>query len=585
MLEEIGPRLLGYLKEGYQGALGEPGSISIEPYPPSAYLTELVFRVVKRCDISESDVEKKVQRWSRNEINKQVALITAGSRNGDPLQLAYALILAVTTVPEQRNTPEDKEIFSHALSLFFAAQKEDGTWPLSRPMFHYQKVGSAYAFEYEALTRLLTCEQLQEELLAYIPNLELSAINLRRSSFDLEPNDPGKIIAWASGHHPQLQGPESWSTASVYHFAYALDRLVSEAVRRALFQELRLIYPGPPKTSETPPADDGISTFAPKFLDAELRVEGRQHESLRNALAKHFVYPIARESELVRRGGQLSNTTPMSAILFGPPGTSKTELANIIAGYLHWPLLSVDPSYVVQEGLDKVQAMANRLFGMLLAVEQVVVLLDEFDELGRDRAGNANLLSRFITTAMLPKLAAINKERKIVFLLATNYLSGFDAAFRRGGRFDMQLQVMQPSLEAKLTVDEKVLSGWKERLNKAIELADQVGQGLAIKDHLADLTFLETKKVVEELSGVTDASKVVEIVATAWKACTLEKSNDTGPRGREDNHNQRNRPLMLSPKSGPLISNDGGALPTWRATSLAEAGEIRLPPIIRSTQR
>jgi hypothetical protein len=100
--------------------------------------------------------------------------------------------------------------------------------------------------------------------------------------------------------------------------------------------------------------------------------------------------------------------------------------------YLGWPVLSVDPSYLVEEGLDRIQALASRLFRMLTMTEQVVVLLDEFDEMGRDRARADELLSRFITTAMLPKLASINDQRKIVFLLATNYISGFANGFEAG---------------------------------------------------------------------------------------------------------------------------------------------------------
>jgi hypothetical protein len=293
------------------------------------------------------------------------------------------------------------------------------------------------------------------------------------------------------------------------------------------------------------------------------------------------VYPIAREADLIGKGGQLSETTPMSAILFGPPGTSKTELAKIIAGYLNWPLLSVDPSYVVQEGLDKVQAMANRLFGMLLASEQVVILLDEFDELGRDRAGNENLLSRFITTAMLPKLAAINKERKIVFLLATNYLSGFDAAFRRGGRFDMQLQVMQPSLAAKLNADPAVFPGWKTTFSHVLGLIKDHAQKVEFETRLSDLTFLETKKLVDELRDVQDAEAALSLIGLAWSACTLEKHNDTGQRGKDDNRAKDERAGLRSVRKGGQITAVAHNAPIWRTTCADEAGEIRLPPIVR----
>jgi hypothetical protein len=358
-------------------------------------------------------------------------------------------------------------------------------------------------------------------LLNYIPKLETAATLLEKTAFDLDRDKPGTVIAWASGHHPQLEGPESWSTASVYHFAYALDRLVAEAIRRALFQELRVVYPYMPARSTEPPDDDNTAEFATKFLDASFVPPGAQTpRSLREALARHFVYPIARETERVRRGGQLSDDTPISAILFGPPGNSKTDLARIISDYLNWPLLSVDPSYLVQEGLDRVQAMANKLFSMLTMAEQIVVLLDEFDELGRSRAQSENLLSRFITTAMLPKLAAINKERKIVFLLATNYVSSFDAAFRRPGRFDMLLQVMQPTLVSKLTYDK-----WSEVLKRALHMLRGDDRKTA-EMQLTDLTFLETKRLVRDLEYANEAARVISIIGSASKACALESASE-----------------------------------------------------------
>ncbi len=55
---------------------------------------------------------------------------------------------------------------------------------------------------------------------------------------------------------------------------------------------------------------------------------------------------------------------------------------------------------------------------MLAIAEQIVVLLDEFDEMGRDRSASTDILSRFITTAMLPKLAAINEPKSGGWMLA-----------------------------------------------------------------------------------------------------------------------------------------------------------------------
>jgi hypothetical protein len=552
ILDEIVPKLIGHLMEDQpqeEGDKPQRGSISISPYPPSAYLTQLVFRVLDRCDKATPEIRTAVHSWSRSEINKQVTLISADSRVGDPLQLAYALILTISAAPTEVKSPEDLEIFRHALRLFFEKQRDDGSWYPSRPLFHYSKVGNAYCFEYELLTQLLLCREIWDEVLPYIGYLARATKYLRSTAFDLQPKEPGKVVGWASGHHPQLEGPESWSTASVYHFAHALDRLLAEALRRALFDEVGVVYPRAPLPSTVPTAGDDVSSFAAGFLDAPVHTPDGPEGSLRQILAQRFVYPIAREAEKIQNGSQLSGETPMSAILFGPPGVSKTDLAKIISAYLNWPLLSVDPSYLVKEGVDKIQTMANRLFGAMVMAEQIVVLLDEFDEIGRSRTANRDLVSRFITTAMLPKLAAINRARKIVFILATNYVSGFDAAFSRGGRFDMLLQVMPPTLSEKLNnTDWPILKQSLKSLTSH--------RRTEAKAKIKDLTFIETQQLVRDLQGVIGADDILSTIATAWESCTLERPYDG-------------------------VSRNGAAL-KWRDICQREQNLNRIPPARRS---
>ena len=78
----------------------------------------------------------------------------------------------------------------------------------------------------------------------------------------------------------------------------------------------------------------------------------------------------------------------------------------------------------------------------------------------RNRALSDELLSRFLTTAMLPKLARINKERRILFVVATNYIHSFDVAISRAGRFDLVLQMMPPLVSEKMKKWPKELVNW-----------------------------------------------------------------------------------------------------------------------------
>src|SRR5262249_13726842 len=104
-----------------------------------------------------------------------------------------------------------------------------------------------------------------------------------------------------------------------------------------------------------------------------------------------------------------------------------------------------------------------------------------------------------------------------VFLLATNYVSNFDAAFSRGGRFDMILQVMPPTAEAKLTFPD-----WADPLKTALESISDRKKGDALSC-LADLTFLETQQLVFELGQSVE--DVFEVFKSARDHGTMNRNN------------------------------------------------------------
>jgi transcription termination factor NusB len=489
------------------------GGVNIAQYPASAYLTQLVVRVLIRRKKLTPELQEIVSNWSWAELTRQLALVQAKSKTQDAF--AYLLMLVTAVTPTSLISPERSSIQRAALKTVFDCQLEDGTWPLSRPLFHYPNFGNAYCYEYEMLTQLLQEPELQELLLNYLPNLNLLVESLTSTVYRLEKG----VRAWASGHHPQLEstGPESWTTASVYHFVHRLGRLLAEAIRRELFRYVD--QPLPPTDAHEMKTRDQFAP-SPEFLDSTINFAAKQRSSLRDFLWEKFVHPLSKEADDILDGGKFRKATPRSAILFGPPGTSKTELSKKVAEFLGWPLLAIDPSHLLRNGMDGIQAEANTIFRMLEETERVVVLFDEFDEFVKERgSSDAEQFSRLLTTAMLPKLASIHKRGTLVFIIATNNIRQFDIAIQRPGRFDHVMQIMPPTYEAKLAKKD-----WGDAENVDIDGKFQalgVTADDQIKQRLGDLTYGECDAFASDLAKAQNPLEAVKTLDNHWERCIL----------------------------------------------------------------
>ena len=216
------------------------GSVSVLKYPPSAYLTQLVARTLTAVGELKEDEADAITKWGLNEITTQLTLIGANSRAADPLQLVYAILCAISYRPSFVRTPIDLDVVRFALECFFNKQLPNGGWPQSKPLFHYPQFGSAYCYDYEALAQVLACQQLHEMLFDFLPQLGKAAYALEVAKFELSNGGYG----WAWNQTPQLPGPKSWSTASVYFYLFGLDRFLAEAIRRTVADEVEAPYSG-----------------------------------------------------------------------------------------------------------------------------------------------------------------------------------------------------------------------------------------------------------------------------------------------------------------------------------------------------
>ena len=133
-------------------------------------------------------------------------------------------------------------------------------------------------------------------------------------------------------------------------------------------------------------------------------------------------------------------------LFFGPPGCGKTLAASALASELAWPLAVVRLDTVVSSFLGETSTNLRRIFDFI-AQDRFVVLLDEFDALGkeRDRGQEHGELQR-VVTALLQLMDGYAGESILVF--ATNHQFMLDSALWR--RFEAIISFPLPKEQDRL---------------------------------------------------------------------------------------------------------------------------------------
>jgi len=421
-------------------------------YPPNAFLTYWALRGLLGLTELSSDPALAHQSsiadaWIFGVVGREIALHYDDATSTDPQQLAWALCGVVigreTSLAERTDGALD--LVRAGLRAFFDQQLDDGTWELGRALFHYPEAGNAYCYVFETLAELLAISldrshpaaaELRAELRPYLGNLLKARDHLARTARTLGP----ALRGWSSNHHPHRTVPESWATATVYRFLELLRRLVGIEVRRRALAELNAV--------------------APKASLVTLRKQGQTWDAGQGAagdlVASLFVHPShafdVEGSPIDPDRTLFDDTRARSAMLFGPPGTGKTVMAEAVAGALGWEFVEITPADFLDRGMELVSARADEIFKRVMELDHCVVLFDEIDELIRSRTSSADPLERFFTTTMLPRLARLWKSGRTIFFVNTNSVADVDPAVRRSQRFDAAIFVMPPSLERKLSL-------------------------------------------------------------------------------------------------------------------------------------
>ncbi|XP_042668389.1 ATPase family protein 2 homolog, partial [Centrocercus urophasianus] len=179
---------------------------------------------------------------------------------------------------------------------------------------------------------------------------------------------------------------------------------------------------------------------------------------------------------------------PRGVLLYGPPGTGKTLIAKAIASEVGAHVTVINGPEIISKFYGESESRLRQIFAEASLRRPSIIFIDELDALCPKREGAQNEVEKRVVASLLTLMDGIGSEGsegQLVVLGATNRPHVLDAALRRPGRFDKEIEIGIPNAQDRLDILQKLLKKVPHSLTAAemMQLADSahgyVGADLA----------------------------------------------------------------------------------------------------------
>jgi transitional endoplasmic reticulum ATPase len=188
---------------------------------------------------------------------------------------------------------------------------------------------------------------------------------------------------------------------------------------------------------------------------------------------------------------------PRGILLYGPPGTGKTLLAKAIANAVSANFYVINAPSIATKYYGESENKLRSIFEKASQNPPAVIFIDEIDAIASKRMAAVEVDKR-VCAQLLVLMDGIDSNKKTIVIAATNMPDELDPALRRGGRFDIELEIKPPNIEGRKEILDILL---KESITKDLDLdkLSQITNGyvgadldavvrhagvLAIRDHI-----------------------------------------------------------------------------------------------------
>ena len=143
---------------------------------------------------------------------------------------------------------------------------------------------------------------------------------------------------------------------------------------------------------------------------------------------------------------------PRGVLLSGPPGTGKTLLARAIANESGAFIYIINGPEIMSKMAGEAEANLRKAFEEAEAKSPAIIFIDEIDSIAPKRDKTQGEVEKRIVSQLLTLMDGLKGRGQIIVIGATNRPNSMDAALRRFGRFDREIDMGVPDTKGRLQI-------------------------------------------------------------------------------------------------------------------------------------
>ena len=135
---------------------------------------------------------------------------------------------------------------------------------------------------------------------------------------------------------------------------------------------------------------------------------------------------------------------PKGVLLHGPPGTGKTLLAKAVANETQANFILINGPEIMSKYYGQSEQNLRKKFEEAEKNAPSIIFIDEIDAIAVKREESHGEVERRVVAQMLALMDGLKSRGKVVVIAASNIPNSLDAALRRPGRFDREIEIGVP---------------------------------------------------------------------------------------------------------------------------------------------